>query len=431
MGSTAVLSSKRFFFMKNQWVTLRDLSWMTTLFATAVGAGILFLPINAGLYGIWPFLFIAVFTPAMVYLSHRALTFVILHNADKTHCLNDVIQQNFSRLFSKLFGALYFLSTFPLLLIYGLGLTNTFSSILKLYFHLTLPRMALSLVTVGTLFLVVGLLESKIKTLIQYLAIPLSFILFGLSIYLIPHWNLSAFQTVPKFSDFVRIMWLTLPVIVFTFNFTPAISHFAHEYKALHSLEDSVMKTNFILKAATGLLFFFVMFFVCSCILSLHPSDMLRAKSENVSVLSYMALVYRDPFLTLINSMIAIVAMLGAFFGTYFGCHEATREMIKENFGALNSSIDNHSNQKFNLMITIGLFISTVVVAVLDTNIVDFISIFCGPVIAIIMFIFPMYAVYKINHFEKLRKALLTNGFLIVIGLVTLSAVFYSLRAIF
>ena len=31
-----------------------ELSWTISLFGTAVGAGVLFLPINAGLGGIWP-----------------------------------------------------------------------------------------------------------------------------------------------------------------------------------------------------------------------------------------------------------------------------------------------------------------------------------------------------------------------------------------
>lgn len=32
----------------------QDTTWMLSLFGTAVGAGILFLPINAGLNGFWP-----------------------------------------------------------------------------------------------------------------------------------------------------------------------------------------------------------------------------------------------------------------------------------------------------------------------------------------------------------------------------------------
>ena len=37
-----------------------DLSWVIGLFGTAVGAGILFLPINAGAGGLWPLLIVTI-----------------------------------------------------------------------------------------------------------------------------------------------------------------------------------------------------------------------------------------------------------------------------------------------------------------------------------------------------------------------------------
>lgn len=37
----------------------RDSTWVISLFGTAVGAGILFLPINAGMGGFWPLVVMA------------------------------------------------------------------------------------------------------------------------------------------------------------------------------------------------------------------------------------------------------------------------------------------------------------------------------------------------------------------------------------
>ena len=39
--------------------TKQDTSWVISLFGTAVGAGILFLPINAGMGGFWPLVVMA------------------------------------------------------------------------------------------------------------------------------------------------------------------------------------------------------------------------------------------------------------------------------------------------------------------------------------------------------------------------------------
>ena len=44
-----------------------------SLFGTAVGAGILFLPINAGLGGFWPLVIMTLLIGPMTFFSHRGL----------------------------------------------------------------------------------------------------------------------------------------------------------------------------------------------------------------------------------------------------------------------------------------------------------------------------------------------------------------------
>ena len=46
-----------------------DVVWMLNLFGTAVGAGILFLPINAGMSGIWPLVVITLLVGPMTYFA--------------------------------------------------------------------------------------------------------------------------------------------------------------------------------------------------------------------------------------------------------------------------------------------------------------------------------------------------------------------------
>jgi len=43
---------------QSSW-TLHDTQWTLSLFGTAVGAGILFLPINIGIGGFWPLIIMA------------------------------------------------------------------------------------------------------------------------------------------------------------------------------------------------------------------------------------------------------------------------------------------------------------------------------------------------------------------------------------
>ena len=55
-----------------------DTTWMLGLFGTAIGAGTLFLPINAGLGGFWPLLVLAVLAFPMTFYAHRGLTRFVL-----------------------------------------------------------------------------------------------------------------------------------------------------------------------------------------------------------------------------------------------------------------------------------------------------------------------------------------------------------------
>lgn len=54
--------------------TKYDTGWTLSLFGTAIGAGILFLPINAGAGGLWPLLIVTALIGPMTYLSHRGLS---------------------------------------------------------------------------------------------------------------------------------------------------------------------------------------------------------------------------------------------------------------------------------------------------------------------------------------------------------------------
>ena len=112
-----------------------DSLWVLNLFGTAVGAGILYLPINAGIQGFWPLLFMAILAGPMVYFSHQALARLVQSSsAEQPNIVNAVIE-HFGKRMGFFITFLYFAAFFPVLLIYGVGLTNTTDS-----FHPTSAR---------------------------------------------------------------------------------------------------------------------------------------------------------------------------------------------------------------------------------------------------------------------------------------------------
>lgn len=67
-------------------------------------------------------------------------------------------------------------------------------------------------------------------------------------------------------------------------------------------------------------------------------------------------------------------------------------------------------------------------VATLNPSILRLIESMGGPVIACLLFLMPMYAVRKVPALRK-YSGKLSNVFVTLIGLITLSAIFYSFFA--
>ena len=111
-----------------------DTTWMLGLFGTAIGAGTLFLPINAGLGGFWPLLILALLAFPMTFYAHRGLTRFVLSGREGAD-ITEVVEEHFGIKAGALITLLYFFAIFPILLIYSVALTNTAVS----YTHLTLP----------------------------------------------------------------------------------------------------------------------------------------------------------------------------------------------------------------------------------------------------------------------------------------------------
>ena len=106
----------------------QDTVWMLSLYGTAIGAGTLFLPVAAGLGGIWPLMIVSLLVFPMTYLSHRALSRFVLGSSDNSQNLSDVAGEYFGYQGSRIASILYAFSVYPILLMYGVAITNTVQS---------------------------------------------------------------------------------------------------------------------------------------------------------------------------------------------------------------------------------------------------------------------------------------------------------------
>lgn len=394
-------------------------SWVISLFGTAVGAGILFLPINAGAGGLWPLLVVTLLIGPMTYFSHRALSRFVCLSPRPGEDITLVAKDYFGKVGGGLITALYFLAIYPIVLIYGVSITNTVDSFIVNQFHGPhIPRALLSLVLITLMMLVMIFGERLMLLVTGAIVYPLIFLLFAVSLYLIPQWKLGSFTEAHSLGTTLKYIWLIIPVLVFAFNHSPAISQFSLAMQRAHGA-DAERNASKVLKRTALILVTFTMLFVWSCALTLGNDGLAKAREENITVLSYLANVNDSPIISFVGPVVAIVAIVSSFFGHYLGAAEGAEGVV--------ASIAPHANRKaVKTGVTAFLFLTTWLAAILNPSILGLIESLSGPVIAAILYLMPMYAIYKVPRLEPYRKQL-SNIFVIVMGLVAISGIFFTL----
>ncbi|MEJ5862976.1 serine/threonine transporter [Pseudomonas farsensis] len=406
-----------------------DTTWALGLYGTAIGAGTLFLPINAGVGGFWPLLILALLAFPMTFFAHRALTrFVLSGRRGGNEDITEVVEEHFGAGAGKLITLLYFFAIFPILLVYSVALTNTLTSFFEHQLHVNAPpRALLALLLICGLMIVVRCGQQIIVKAMSVLVYPFVASLLLLAVSLVPNWNGAFFAQANEgisASKLLLTLWLAIPVMVFSFNHSPIISAFAVDQKHRYGAQAD-RKSGRILATAHVLMVLTVMFFCFSCVLALSPADLAQAKAQNISVLSYLANHFQTPVIAFVAPLIALVAITKSFLGHYIGASEGFQGMIVK---SLRGRGKVWPAKRLERVTALFMVVTCWAVATLNPSILGLIESLGGPVIACLLFLMPMYAVQKVPALRQ-YSGKLSNLFVVLIGLITLSAIAYSLVA--
>lgn len=407
-------------------VRKQDTLWILSLYGTAIGAGTLFLPIDAGLNGIWPLIFMTLLAFPLTYFSHQALCRFVLSGASKSEDITGVVEEHFGRSAGSFITFLYFFSIYPILLMYSVAITNTTESFITNQLGFIAPHRALlSLLLLLFFLLIVRQGQQIIIKLMSVLVYPFIAILMVLAIYLIPHWNSAILQPIPYTNHAhgtLITLWLGIPVMVFSFNHSPIISSFAVSQKLRYG-EHSEEKCSKTLKYSHILMVATVMLFVWSCVFSLSPQDLALAKRQNISILSYLANHFHTPFIAYLAPLVAFIAISKSFLGHYLGASEGLQGLLSKSFKARGKTT---CSNKLKLSIELFFFLSCWGVATINPNVLKMIETIGGPIIALILFLMPMYAIAKVPAMQKYRH-FYRDMFLTAIGIIAISAMLYGI----
>ncbi|MCO6537678.1 MAG: HAAAP family serine/threonine permease [Gilliamella sp.] len=406
-----------------------DTLWMLSLYGTAIGAGVLFLPINAGVGGLIPLLVMLVLAFPMTFFAHQALCRFVLSGKSRDGDITVVVEEAFGRTAGNWITVLYFFAIYPILLVYSVGITNTVDSFMVHQLGMeSLPRALLSFVLVAFLMSIVHFGEELIVKVMSILVFPFIAVLMILALFLIPEWNGEIFTNLSFGSSdgeqsILMTLWLVIPVMVFAFNHSPIISSLAVAKRKEYGDVYAEPKCTKIIAASNIMMVVTVMFFVFSCALCLSPAELLDAKAQNISTLSYLANRFNSPVIEYIGPPIAFIAMAKSFLGHYLGGKEGFNGVVNKFLRSRNKTI---SENKLDKLAIAFMFVTAWGVATLNPSILGLIESLGGPILAVLLFLMPMYAIHKLPVLAK-YKGRLSNVFIVVMGLVAISAAIYNL----
>ncbi|MGY3924510.1 amino acid permease [Aeromonas jandaei] len=403
-----------------------DSVWTMGLYATAVGAGTLFLPITVGSNSPVILLFILLLAFPLSYYSHRALSRFVLSSSHKEGDITHVVEEHFGARAGKLLMLVYLTAFYPIILVYSISITNAIQSfVVHQLGDAEIPRGLLVLGVMLGLHLVLLAGKQIVVSAISMLALPMVAFLIGLSIYLLPQWSLSYFsesQAVDwRDPAFWKSLWLIVPVMVFSFSHAPIISSFSAAQKK-RCQESADLRAKRIIKCSSLLICGSVLFFVVSCVMSLSQAEMAQARIDNISVLSALANKFSNPLIAYVGPLIAILAMSKSFLGTSMGVSEGTVSMVSGACQGLGLSLREATIARVSSVI---LFVVTGVITYLNPNVLEIIEKVSGPLIAVILFLLPACSIYRLPALKRYRGA--STLFVLVIGLLAISALIYDL----
>lgn len=405
--------------------------WIATLFGTAIGAGILFLPIQAGSGGVVAFLCACVIMFPAIWLAHSNLArFIIGQNSGD---ITQAFESAWGTKIGFLLTFLWFFDLYPAVLIYGIGLINTLIDFLIYQLKIqsilqeqnTLPpfiRAVFCFGVISFLMIIISFKEKIILSICSALVYPLCAALFIFSIYFIPHWKLSALFTIPSNIDFIWAILMIFLVLIFATDHSAPISTFAlsclQNYK--QNAEKKCRQTTLY---TAIMLFIFIAFFTCSCMLCLEPNDFIRAKEQNISILSYFANSLNEPFIAYAAPIIAFLAILSSFLGFYFGTLIGVKGVIRHLLKSI--KLPQPNEILLDRFCNAFMFITLIIVSFLNPSILGIIEIINAPIIAAFTFIIPIIGFYSVPSLRHLRRPILDIFTAILGTLVILGILFF------
>ncbi len=381
-----------------------DWGWVIMSIGMAIGAGIVFLPVQVGLMGIWVFLLSSVIGYPAMYLFQR-LFINTLAKSPKCEDYPSVISGYLGKNWGAFLGLLYFVMLVIWVFVYSTAITNDTASFLQSFgitkglwsknpfYGLLLIIILVSLASRGEKFLF------KISTFMVLTKISVVAVL---GLLMISKWDLSNIGEVPAAPTLVKNAVITLPFTLTSILFIQSLSPMVISYRSHEkSIEVARYKAMRAMNIAFGILFTVVFFYAISFTLAISHEQAESAYAQNISALALVAQGLDGQTLKLFSLILNVFAVMTAYFGVYLGFREACQGLA---MNALRRVLpENKINAK---AVAYGIIIFTILLSwsaiVLNAPVLSFTSI-CSPIFGMVGCLIPAYLVYRVPALHQFK----------------------------
>ncbi|MBD2822689.1 hypothetical protein ID852_18820 [Xenorhabdus sp. 42] len=383
-----------------------DMGWVIMSIGMAIGAGIVFLPVQVGLMGLWVFLLSSIIGYPAMYLFQRLFINTL---AESTECKDypSVISGYLGKNWGILLGILYFIMLVIWMFVYSTAITNDSASYLQT-FGITDELMSKNpfygLVLICILVAISSRGEQLLFKISSLMVMTKLFVVAALGLSMVGMWYLYNIGVLPPFGLLFKKAIITLPFTLTSILFIQTLSPMVISYRNREqNREVARHKALRAMNIAFAILFCTVFFYAVSFTLAMGRDEAIKAYEQNISALAIAAQFFPGGWVIVISVMLNIFAVMTAFFGVYLGFREASQgiamNLLSRLFPA--DKIKEKWVQKGIMVFAVLLAWSAII---LNAPVLSFTSI-CSPIFGIVGCLIPAYLVYKVPALHHYKGA--------------------------
>ena len=398
-----------------------DWGWVIMSIGMAIGAGIVFLPVQVGLAGIWVYLLSSVIGYPAMYLFQK-LFINTLAASERCEDYPSVIAGYLGKNWGFLLGVLYFIMLVIWVFVYSTAITNDSASFLHTFGVTETVLSANPFYGLAIICVLVALASRGEKILFKIstgMVLTKLCVVAVLGVMMIQHWDLKNLGTISDMNYLIKQTIIMLPFTLTSILFIQSLSPMVISYRSHNkSIEVARYKALRAMNIAFGILFVTVFFYAVSFNLAMGHEQAVEANSKNISALAMAAQGVEGNTIKIMSLVLNIFAVMTAYFGVFLGFREACYGIAMNVLGRIMP--EERINKTF---VKYGILLFAILVSwgaiVLNAPILSFTSI-CSPVFGLIGCLIPAYLVYQVPFLAKYKglslKIIIFTGILLIIS---------------